>query len=71
MAVRLHLKIGIVPASDRLSASPDAIIHREPETGSAIRSKGNLYGLVCARPGTLGRAAEAAAAVAETIRERY
>jgi hypothetical protein len=71
MAVRLHLKIGIVPGSDRLATSPDALIHREPETGSAIRTKGNLYGLVCARPGTGGRVAEVAAAVAETIKERY
>ncbi|MGH2407903.1 MAG: hypothetical protein ACRDF7_07500, partial [Candidatus Limnocylindrales bacterium] len=71
MAVRLHLKIGIVPGSDRLPTSPDAVIHREPETGSAIRTKGNLYGLVCVRPGATGRVAEAAAAVGATIRERY
>jgi hypothetical protein len=71
MAVRLHLKIGIVPGSDRLATSPDAVIHREPKTGSAIRSKGNLYGLVCARPGSAGRVAEAAAAVAVAITERY
>src|ERR1700693_5821338 len=71
MAVRLHLKIGIVPGSDRLPTSPDAVIHREPETGSAIRSKGNLYGLGCVRPGATGRVAEAAGRVGATIRERY
>jgi hypothetical protein len=71
MAVRLHLKIGTVPGPDRLPTSPDALIHREPETGSAIRSKGNLYGLVCLRGGGSGRVAEAAAIVADTIRERY
>ncbi|MFI5253934.1 MAG: hypothetical protein ACHQ15_00530 [Candidatus Limnocylindrales bacterium] len=71
MAVRLHLKIGIVPGPDRLPTSADTVIHREPETGSAIRSKGNLYGLVCVRSGAAGRSAEAAALVGATIRDRY
>jgi hypothetical protein len=71
MAVRLHLKIGIVPGPDRLATSPDAVIHREPETGSAMRTKGNLYGLVCAPPAGGARIAEAAAMVADAIRERY
>ena len=71
MAVRLHLKIGLVPGTDRLASSPDAIVHHAPTTGSISRSKGSLYAIVTARPGSGGRPAEAAALVAETIRERY
>lgn len=71
MAVRLHLKIGLVPVADRLATSPDAILHHEPTIGATSRSKGNLYGIVTVRPGSVGRAADAAALVAETIRERY
>jgi hypothetical protein len=71
MAVRLHLKIGLVPAGDRLTSSPDAVLHHEPSIGATSRSKGNLYGIVTVRPGSGGRAADAAALVAETIRERY
>ena len=71
MAVRLHLKIGLVPAGDRLASSPDAVLHHEPSIGATSRSKGNLYGIVTVRPGSGGRAADAAALVADTIRERY
>jgi hypothetical protein len=38
MAVRLHLKIGLVPGADRLSTSPDVVIHHEPSIGSVSRS---------------------------------
>ena len=50
MAVRLHLKIGLVPGVDRLPTSPDVIIHHEPSIGSISRSKGNLYGVVTVAP---------------------
>src|SRR3989304_2419356 len=51
MAVRLHLKIGLVPAGDRLASSPDAVLHHEPSIGATSRSKGNLYGIGTGGPG--------------------
>ncbi|HEU0235612.1 MAG TPA: hypothetical protein VFR14_04115 [Candidatus Limnocylindrales bacterium] len=70
MAVRLQLKIGVVPAADRLSDSPDTIVTHEPSTGSMARSKGHLYLLVsCRIPGH--RAREATRLVAATIKEEY
>ena len=42
MAVRLHLKPGLVAAVDRLPSSPDTIVVEEPTIGSITRSKGNL-----------------------------
>jgi hypothetical protein len=71
MAVRLHLKIGLVPGADRLSTSPDVVVHHEPSIGSISRSKGNLYGVVTVAPRSGGKPGEAAALVAETIRDRY
>ncbi|MET1232308.1 MAG: hypothetical protein ABWY52_05620 [Candidatus Limnocylindrales bacterium] len=71
MAVRLHLKIGLVPGADRLSTSPDVIIHHEPSIGSISRSKGNLYGVVTVAPKSGGKPGEAAALVADAIRDRY
>ena len=71
MAVRLHLKIGLVPGADRLSASPDAVIHHEPSIGSISRSKGSLYGIVTVAPKSGGKPAEAATLVADAIRDRY
>src|SRR3972149_203198 len=68
MAVRLHLKIGLVPAGDRLASSPDAVLHHEPSIGATSRSKGNLYGIVTVRPGSGGRAGDAAALAADTNR---
>jgi hypothetical protein len=70
MAVRLQLKLGVVPAADRLSDSPDTIVTHEPSTGSMARSKGHLYLLVtCRVPGN--RAREATRLVGATIREEY
>ena len=70
MAVRLHMKLGLVPEADRLPESPDAMVVVEPNVGSIARSKGNLYLLVTAR--TSGnRVAEATELVAETIRTEY
>ena len=69
MAVRLHLKIGLVPGADRLSASPDAVIHHEPSIGSISRSKGSLYGIVTVAPKSGGKPAEAATLVADAIRD--
>ena len=71
MAVRLHLKIGLVPGADRLSTSPDVVIHHEPSIGSVSRSKGNLYGVVTVTPKSGGKPGEAATLVADTIRDRY
>lgn len=70
MAVRLQLKLGVIPAADRLSDSPDTIVTHEPSTGSMARSKGHLYLLVtCRMPGN--RAREATRLVAATIKEEY
>jgi hypothetical protein len=71
MAVRLHLKIGLVPGADRLSTSPDVIIHHEPSIGSISRSKGNLYGVVTVALKSGGKPGEAVALVADAIRDRY
>ncbi|MBM4408660.1 MAG: hypothetical protein FJ038_08725 [Chloroflexi bacterium] len=70
MAVRLHLKLGLVPEADRLSDSPDAMVVVEPNIGSITRTKGNLYLLVTSRTGG-SRVAEATELVAETIRTEY
>ncbi len=71
MAVRLHLKIGLVPGVDRIPTSPDVIIHHEPSIGSISRSKGNLYGVVTVAPKSGGKPGEAATLVADAIRDRY
>ncbi len=71
MAVRLHLKPGLVADADRLPNSPDAVVAHEPTIGSTSRSKGSLYAIVTARPGSGSRAAEATRLVAETIERQY
>ncbi len=71
MAVRMHLKPGLVPAADRLETSPDTVVVREPTIGSTSRSKGSLYAIVTAAPGSGGHAAEATRLVAETIERQY
>lgn len=70
MAVRLQMKLGVVPAPDRLPDSPDTIEVVEPAVGSVARSKGSLYVLVTSMmPGA--RVIEATRLVAETIRDAY
>ena len=49
MAVRLHMKLGIVAEHDRLADSPDTLVVVEPSVGSVARSKGHLYLLVTSR----------------------
>ena len=71
MAVRLHLKPGLVAAADRLPTSPDTVVVVEPTIGSISRSKGNLYAIVTGRPGSGSRAAEATRLVAETIERQF
>src|SRR5262245_2224719 len=70
MGSRLELKHGLVAEADRLSTSADTMLAVEPATGSKARTKGNLYLLVSA--GRLGgRAREATALIADTIRREY
>lgn len=71
MAVRLHLKIGLVAEQDRLDSSADTVLVTEPTVGSIARSKGSLYVIVTAGPRPGGRAREATQLVAETIRREY
>ncbi|HET7676484.1 MAG TPA: hypothetical protein VFK38_01375 [Candidatus Limnocylindrales bacterium] len=71
MAVRLHLKYGLVSEQDRLEDSPDTILVTEPTIGSVLRSKGSLFTVVTARPGSSGRPDEASALIAETVRREY
>ncbi len=70
MAVRLQMKLGLVPEADRLPDSPDQMLVVEPSVGSVARTKGALYLLVTAR-GTGNRLTEATRAVADTIRTEY
>jgi hypothetical protein len=70
LAVRLHLKLGVVTEQDRSPDSPDTIMIVEQSVGSVARTKGHLYLLVCSRtPGP--RVREATRQVAETIRNEY
>src|SRR3954463_16129841 len=70
MAVRLHMKLGVVAEHDRLPDSPDTIVVVEPSVGSVGRTKGNLYLLVTSRiAGT--RPGEATRMIADTIRNEY
>ena len=48
MAVRLQMKLGLVPEQTASPDSPDAIVPVEPTIGSIAPSKGNLYLLVTA-----------------------
>jgi hypothetical protein len=70
MAVRLQMKLGVVPEQDRRPDSPDAVVVVEPSVGSIARSKGQLYLLVTSRLSNQ-RAAEAARIAAETVRNEY
>ena len=70
MAVRLHMKLGVVAEHDRLDDSPDTLVVVEPSVGSVARSKGHLYLLVTARISTR-HALEATRLAAETIRNEY
>src|SRR4029077_18551519 len=70
MAVRLQMKLGLVPEADRLPDSPDQMVVVEPSVGSVARTKGSLYLLVTAR-GSGNKITEAARLVADTIRTEY
>ena len=70
MAVRLQMKLGVVPAPDRSPDSPDTVVVVEPTVGSVARSKGGLYLLVTSQT-TGPRAREATRLAAETIRDEY
>ena len=70
MAVRLHMKLGVVAEHDRLPDSPDTLVVVEPSVGSVARSKGHLYLLVTSRISSR-HALEATRLAAETIRNEY
>ena len=70
MAVRLHMKLGVVAEHDRLSDSPDTLVIVEPSVGSVARSKGHLYLLVTSRISSR-HALEATRLASETIRNEY
>ena len=70
MAVRLHMKLGVVAEHDRLPDSPDTVVVVEPSVGSVTRSKGHLYLLVTSQVSTR-HALEATRLTAETIRNEY
>lgn len=70
MAVRLHLRLGLVSEHERVPDSPDTILVVEPSVGSTARSKGQLHVLATSRiPGN--RAREATRLVAHTIHHEY
>ena len=70
MAVRLHMKLGVIAEPDRVSDSPDTIVVVEPSVGSVARSKGNLYLIVTSTIASQ-RAQEATQLAAETIRSEF
>src|SRR5438552_8629948 len=70
MAVRLQMKLGVVPDADRVSDSPDTLVVVEPNVGSVARSKGNLYLLITGNA-VGGRIREATRLVADTVRSEY
>ncbi len=69
MAVRLHMKLGLVPESQRPPDSPDSVLVVEPSIGSTMRTKGNLYLVVTGSGG--GELRPATNMVAERIRHEY
>lgn len=70
MAVRLHLRLGLVSEHERVADSPDTILIVEPSVGSVARTKGQLHVLVTSRIAG-HRAREATRLVAETIEHEY
>jgi hypothetical protein len=70
MGARLELKYGLVAEADRIATSADTMLVEEPVTGSKSRGKGNLY-LVVSSAKVGGRARDATAMVADTIRREY
>ncbi len=70
MAVRLHMKLGFVPETDRLADSPDTIRTHEPAVGAVVRSKGALYLLATSRA-TGPKVRDATRLVADTIEHDY
>ena len=70
MAVRLHMKLGVVAEHDRLPDSPDTVVVVEPSVGSVARTKGHLYLLATLQVSTR-HALEATRLTAETIRNEY
>src|ERR1035437_10291117 len=69
MAVRLHMNLGLMAESQRLSDSADQVIVVEPMIGSTSRTKGSLYLLVTGAGGRELR--EATKTAAELIRDDY
>ncbi len=70
MAVRLHMKLGLVAEHERLEDSPDAVAVVEPTIGATARSKGSLY-LVVSATSRAKRIGEATRMVAEAIQGDY
>ena len=69
MAVRLHMNLGLLAESQRLTDSADTIVVVEPTIGSMSRTKGSLFLLVTGAGGRKLR--EATKLVAEKIRDDY
>lgn len=70
MAVRLHMKLGFVPETDRLAESPDTIRAHEPAVGAVVRSKGSLFLLVTSSAKG-ARVRDATRLVADTVEHDY
>ncbi|MFN8619589.1 MAG: hypothetical protein U0869_02425 [Chloroflexota bacterium] len=70
MGARLELKWGLVAEPDRIATSADTMLVEEPVIGSKSRTKGNLY-LVVSSGKVGGRARDATALIADTIRREY
>ena len=69
MTVRLQMKLGLVPESQRPADSPDSVLVVEPSIGSTSRTKGSLYLVVTGVGG--GELRTATNMVAERIRHEY
>ena len=70
MAVRLQVKLGLVPEHERLEDSPDTVAIVEPTIGATARSKGSLF-LVVTGVGKGRRLRDATHLVADTIQGEY